>query len=292
MKRRAYLSASAENNQRSMTLLSDLLAALRTIYIVHQTAHWQAAGDPAYGDHLLFQRLYESVTGEIDTLAEKMVGMFGGVSVSLVVQGPLIGVMTKQSSQIKGLHERSLYLERSLQTYLKFVYDELKKMGTLSLGMDDFLMATASAHETHVFLLQQVLNKTGHGGRQAGSPVTGESFFFNNPTKREVRELAQTRAVSNIPAVAATSAKEQGESRKEIRKDVALAKVSPPTPTEIAAEPAGKQLGTLNRFLIETDQPVQGDVPESRDDIPKHEQFDPSIATIAKVAFRGWTFAR
>jgi len=34
-------------------------------------------------------------------------------------------------------------------------YDKLKEMDDISLGLDDFLMATANAHETNLYLLQQ-----------------------------------------------------------------------------------------------------------------------------------------
>ena len=46
-------------------------------------------------------------------------------------------------------------MEEHLQRALKITYDELKARGELSLGLDDFLMATASAHETALYLLRQ-----------------------------------------------------------------------------------------------------------------------------------------
>jgi DNA-binding ferritin-like protein len=54
-----------------MNILLQLLAILRALQWSHQTAHWKVRGEPFYGDHLLFQKLYEAVGEEIDTLAEK-----------------------------------------------------------------------------------------------------------------------------------------------------------------------------------------------------------------------------
>jgi DNA-binding ferritin-like protein len=39
--------------------------------------HWQAKGQPFYGDHLLFERLYKARVEQIDSLAEVIAGHFG-----------------------------------------------------------------------------------------------------------------------------------------------------------------------------------------------------------------------
>ena len=38
-----------------------LLACLRAQYWMYQQSHWQVMGPEYYGNHLLFERLYESV---------------------------------------------------------------------------------------------------------------------------------------------------------------------------------------------------------------------------------------
>ena len=49
-----------------MTLLLQLLAILRALHWSHWTLHWKVKGDPFYGDHLMYQRLYEAVVEEIN----------------------------------------------------------------------------------------------------------------------------------------------------------------------------------------------------------------------------------
>lgn len=137
-------------------LLSHVLAALRAQYMVYQTLHWQAKGPAYYGNHLLFQRLYESVQGEIDQAAEKLVGYTGGDSVFLPTQLSLIQVYCSRWCAIENPFERGLQSEKDLQSLLKFTYNKLKASDSLTLGLDDWLMATASAHETNQYLLQQV----------------------------------------------------------------------------------------------------------------------------------------
>jgi len=145
-----------EPSHESLEALLDTLAMLRALQVVHQNGHWNAHGDPYYGDHLLLQRLYEAVDDEMDTLAEKITSMYGAGSIDPASQ------LAHMSFYINDWEKRSdHYLTRSLaaeedfQIMLKDLYTFLDEMGTLSLGMDDFIMALASDHETAVYLLRQ-----------------------------------------------------------------------------------------------------------------------------------------
>lgn len=60
-----------------LVTLLDLWAALRSAHHVYWTAHWQAKGAPYYGDHLLYQRLYEARVKEIDRVAEAIAAIYG-----------------------------------------------------------------------------------------------------------------------------------------------------------------------------------------------------------------------
>lgn len=60
-----------------LSVLLDLWAGLRAAHHLYHTLHWQAKGQPFYGDHLMFKRLYEGVEGDIDDLAEVIAGHYG-----------------------------------------------------------------------------------------------------------------------------------------------------------------------------------------------------------------------
>ena len=151
----AYLDPA--QGEAAKHFLSHILGALRAQYLMYQTAHWQTKGPAYYGNHLLFQRLYGSVQVEIDAVAEKLVGYTGIDSVNLPVQIELIEKYCSRWCQIENLHERGLQSEKDMQKLFKATYENLKAQGSLPLGLDDWLMATASAHETNTYLLQQVL---------------------------------------------------------------------------------------------------------------------------------------
>lgn len=106
-----------------------------------------------------------------------------------------------------------------------------------------------------------------------GAAPSAEHQFFDNPEKREVREFAETGAISNIPNTAAKAVREFETPDRSVSEAKIEAKVSPPTPLKIEQKPGGKQFSTLNRFVIETEQPKAGKVPQGREDIPKAKKI-------------------
>lgn len=160
----------------AIEMLQWLLAALRAQYWNYQQSHWQTKGPTYYGNHLLFQRLYESVQEQIDTLAEKMVGSYGPESVDGLDLGAKFEEFIRRWSEVGCLHKRGLLSEEDLQKLIKWAYEKLKQMGELSLGMDDFLMATASEHETNQYLLRQVLRskESAHQAAEDWAALTKE----------------------------------------------------------------------------------------------------------------------
>jgi hypothetical protein len=134
-----------------------LLSCLRAQYWNYQQSHWQTGGIAAYGDHLLFERLYGSVVPHVDTLAEKMVGTYGPDAVDGLDLGAKFEYWIKRWSDEEDHHSRGLFSEECFQRCCRRTYDVLKEHKVLSLGMDDFLMGIASDHETNEYLLGQVL---------------------------------------------------------------------------------------------------------------------------------------
>ena len=142
-----------------MQHLKLLLATLRAAQLIHQTGHWRVSGRTYYGDHLLLERLYNSVTKEIDELAEKMVEKYGEDSVELDTQIDHMSTVVKGIATISCNFKRAQAVEKMLQKLFKMSYDNLKQDADLSLGMDDFLMASANNHDTNCYLLGQRLKE-------------------------------------------------------------------------------------------------------------------------------------
>lgn len=144
-----FLEAKS-NNQ--LPILQKALGLLKAIHWNHLTTHWQSPGKE-YANHLLFQRLYENLVDEIDDLAEKMVSYYGinAVEPNLVLK--ISQEYIKNWSEKENGIERAIIAEKELQDLFKTVYDSLKNANSLSLGMDDFIMALCNKHEKHLYLL-------------------------------------------------------------------------------------------------------------------------------------------
>jgi len=145
--------------------LSIILVHLRALSMIHQTNHWICKGDSYYGDHLLFERLYNETLEEIDSVAEKAVGLGNesNVNVSLqiiqvyrLIQG--VG-QTATIPQPNSHAETSLNAETSFLHVLEYIVQTLKDEQKSSLGLENMLSDIADKHEKHVYLLKQRTNR-------------------------------------------------------------------------------------------------------------------------------------
>jgi DNA-binding ferritin-like protein len=135
-------------------LLALYVAFLRALYLIHQNSHWQCKGPNFYGNHLMFQRIYESVQEDSDLAAEKSVGLFGNDVVNIPSQSKMIQKLMEKYSSDNHL-ANSLKAEMDFLALSKKIYEALDSSGALTLGLDDAIMSIASNRETAVFLLKQ-----------------------------------------------------------------------------------------------------------------------------------------
>lgn len=139
-----------------VALMSMYVAFLRALYQIHQNAHWKASGSNFYGNHLLFQRIYEGTQQSADEAAEKTIGLYG----ELHEMSSNIQEITDKFSPEKfdgDLLSASLKAEQTFLALSQTVYNQLKNLKTMTLGLDDLIMSIANRHEVHVYLLKQAL---------------------------------------------------------------------------------------------------------------------------------------
>lgn len=217
--------------------LHDVLCTLRTMYVHYQNAHWESKGASFYGDHLMFQRLYEGVAEEVDAVAEKILGLTGEPMFVSALHTLQHGYDTLQVWEHfageDGTASRCLFSETYFLEQLDYVRNVLEDTDNMTYGLDDMLGSLASKHEEHVYLLRQRITRTASSEKTMGAG----HHFHDNPEKRELRELQH----ENMPA---------------------------PTPSEII-DNGGREFSTLSRFVVETAQPTEFPMPSSRDELPK-----------------------
>jgi DNA-binding ferritin-like protein len=134
------------------------IATLKVMALVHQHSHWTTRGTNFYGDHLLFERLYDSALENLDSAAEKFMGLFGDECLGYDMQADLIHKILLKYKNLEGSPaEMSLAIEKDFLKLSSQSYKIFEQENKLSLGLDDMIMAIASQREESVYLLQQVL---------------------------------------------------------------------------------------------------------------------------------------
>jgi len=145
--------------------LSVVLVYLKYLAAVHQNHHWTCVGDPYYGDHLLFERLHGNIPVEIDSIAEKAIGLGCTANVDLqlvnsqvlkLICGSGSATMIPQSSD---LAKKSLMAEMNFLAVMKHLCDSLNECGLMTHGLDNLLAGIEDKHEGHVYLLKQRVSK-------------------------------------------------------------------------------------------------------------------------------------
>lgn len=137
------------------TQVLEALAALRAAFIVYRNAHWQVRGPNYYGNHLLFQRLYEETQLQVDRLAEQIVGTWGSEALGGEGDVEIVERWVSEMSRGQDPLKNSLEAATTSRDMLSKAYDALKESGQMTIGWDDLLMALASEKDQHVYLLQQ-----------------------------------------------------------------------------------------------------------------------------------------
>jgi len=135
-----------------------ILGALRGLAILHQTGHWQSSGPTFYSDHLLLQRVYETADGDVDGLAERIVGLAKGALVgysSHVITLTRFLKTVKDGSTSDDPCRSSLEAERFFLGLLEAVMTRLEQRGLLTRGLEQTLGTIAERHEVSVYLLKQ-----------------------------------------------------------------------------------------------------------------------------------------
>lgn len=151
-----YIQYLLEERIDIQKLSSSILSFLRALNLHYHNAHWETSGNDYYGNHLLFQRLYEEIEDVIDDWAEQMIGTYGTCSVSLLnqfqdMQFPIYG-----NAKEECYHKKSLYIVNFIQDKLERLYNDFSNK---SLGWDDIITGTSKALDKHKYLLQQSLGK-------------------------------------------------------------------------------------------------------------------------------------
>jgi DNA-binding ferritin-like protein len=149
-------SGGGEQNSLQAAL-QRVLGMLRAQNWLYHSAHWQTSGATFYGQHLLFERLYTGLVDEYDALAEKMVAAFGPAAVE-----PVQAIQAASSRVAEWAGENAVAAGLQAEAALAEALKAALGLSTDNPGFQNFLQGICDAHQTNLYLLQQV-----QGGKTA-----------------------------------------------------------------------------------------------------------------------------
>ena len=143
-------------------LMLKYVALHRMMLIMYQHVHWGTKGTAYYADHLLFERIYNKISEEIDGIAEKAVGLSSELSICPIETTTSALELLKNifpkfniSGDPHEFVEDMLIMENIFLEQNEKLYNKLEEEGSLTLGLDDLLTSIHSSHEENMYLLKQ-----------------------------------------------------------------------------------------------------------------------------------------
>ena len=144
-------------------LMVEYLGFMRAIQLWFHGAHHLTRGMSFGGDHVnIYGRIYTDVEAQIDGGIEKAIGIFGDkAGCPIMITSVALGIMNEYGTPldmpVQSIAAIGLEIEKDFLKFSQNLYDTLKRLNMMTLGLDDMIMANANAHETFVYLLQQRL---------------------------------------------------------------------------------------------------------------------------------------
>jgi DNA-binding ferritin-like protein len=141
--------------------LSLVLVHLRWLGLITQTHHWISSGDSFYGDHLMFDRIYKGIAEDIDTVAEKAVGMGTEHNVDINMHVAQLAHLAGTYGSAQTMPTPNKLASRTLvaeETFMQCIDDcvvRMNEMGTMTNGLENMLQGIHDRHEQNCYLLKR-----------------------------------------------------------------------------------------------------------------------------------------
>jgi starvation-inducible DNA-binding protein len=148
-----------KNLQKSIKILTVLLADEMVLYIKSRKFHWNVSGSSFMELHQLFQSQYKELEESIDLIAER-INKLGGKTIGTMKefadQTRLTEVPNKYPNKAEMLKELLTDHEQVITDMRKDIEEASEKVK--DIGTIDFLTGLMEQHETIAWVLRRYLN--------------------------------------------------------------------------------------------------------------------------------------
>jgi DNA-binding ferritin-like protein len=142
-------------NENLVNALLGVWAAIRAEHQLFWTYHWRSKGSSYYGDHLLWQRLYEARVQEIDRMAEVIMAIGGPSAVDPMRSWVAVSDIINRSEKLGATDAaRGVALVADTLNRIDSA-NELLGAGANTLAINNVLAGFADKHLEALYLLRQ-----------------------------------------------------------------------------------------------------------------------------------------
>lgn len=142
-------------------ILLAFISFVRASYHWFHAAHHSTSGTGFNGDHELYSEIYEDYLEVLDGIIEKSIGVCGfeGAAAPLPSLNFAIKFLSSYPSPETltslAISSAALQVEKDYLAVVTELFTTLEESGDLPLGLNDFLAASANAHDVFVYKLTQ-----------------------------------------------------------------------------------------------------------------------------------------
>ena len=171
-------------------LLCYHIAFIRAVGLINQNSHWLCKSSNFYGNHLMFERIYDSAVKDADALAEKYIGVFGQGALDCKMQPKMICKIMELFSDDDPI-QNSLKAEKQFLILSDKVHKVLNDEDKLSLGVANLIEEIASHREEACYLLEQA-SETNMSDFETNAKIAGRKKFLNRVLAQKTNLIDET----------------------------------------------------------------------------------------------------
>lgn len=154
-----HIGITENHLEKSITLLSNVLADAMTLYVKTRKFHWNVSGESFMELHKLFEHQYKELEVSIDEIAERT-SKLGGKTIGTMVE---YSELTSLKESPKSYPNQKEMLAELLQDHETIIVALRKGIETSEnenkdIGTADFLTRLLQEHETIAWKLRRYLS--------------------------------------------------------------------------------------------------------------------------------------
>ena len=150
------------DHEEAKPVMAEYIATTRALHLWLHGAHNVTRGAGFAGDHVhLYGTMYSQIQGDIDGLIEKAVGIFEDeelacpTGITIRAAEILSGYPSPARLSALAIATSAKSLVKAYVQFLEHTKEEFRRLGILTLGLEDYIGSAANQYEDFVYLLQQ-----------------------------------------------------------------------------------------------------------------------------------------